>query len=219
MNGDWPLIGQNAAGHRFSPLTQIQASNVASLRLAWKYDMMRPGESLRSPVNNGRPAAPAHVADHAARRQRADVHHHAIRPGGRAGARNRQGDLGLPDPARQYGTPGQRSLAYRPADGTMPATIFFGTTGGFLLALDAETGTPSEWFGQRGAANLRTGMADGFPQANYGLTSPPVFYKDVIITGSRVQEQPALGPAGDVRGWNARTGKLLWAFHTVPAAR
>ena len=57
-SGDWPLIGQNAAGHRFSPLTQIQAGNVASLRLAWKYDMMRPGESLTIASTQGAPARP-----------------------------------------------------------------------------------------------------------------------------------------------------------------
>src|SRR5918993_5701206 len=215
VNGDWPLIGQNAAGHRFSPLTQIQASNVASLRLAWKYDMMRPGESLTIASTSGGPPRPrmSQITPLVVNGRM-----YVTTPFGRAAALEPETGKeiwGYQIP-EQYGTPGQRSLAYRPADGTMPATIFFGTTGGFLLALDAETGTPSESFGQRGAANLRPGMADGFPQANYGLTSPPGFYKDIIITGSRVQEQPALGPAGDVRGWNARTGKLLWTFHTVP---
>lgn len=214
-NGDWPLIGQNQAGHRFSPLTQIQAGNVASLRLAWKYDMMRPGESLTIASTQGAPARPrlSQITPLVVNGRM-----YVTTPFSRAVALEPETGKeiwGYQIP-ENYGTPGQRSLSYRPADDRMPARIFFGTTGGYLLALDAETGTPSESFGQRGAVNMRTGMADGFPQANYGLTSPPVFYKDIIITGSRVQEQPALGPAGDVRGWSARTGGLLWTFHTVP---
>ena len=49
-----------------------------------------------------------------------------------------------------------------------------------------------------------------------GLSSSPVIFKNLVITGSHVQEQPGLGPAGDVRAWNARTGQLAWTFHTVP---
>ncbi|MBM3558951.1 MAG: pyrroloquinoline quinone-dependent dehydrogenase [Alphaproteobacteria bacterium] len=215
VDGDWPVIGQNAAGHRFSPLAQIQPANVGSLRLAWRYDMMRPGESLAIAPAQGTPARPrmSQITPLVVNGRM-----FVTTPFNRAVALEPETgkeiwSYQIPD---TYGTQGQRSLAYRPGDGTMPATIFFGTTGGYLLALDAETGTPSESFGQRGAVNMRPGMADDFPQANYGLTSPPVFYKDIIITGSRVQEQPALGPAGDVRGWNVRTGQRLWTFHTIP---
>ncbi len=213
--GDWPLAGQNAAGHRFSPLTQIQPGNVATLQLAWKYDMMRPGERLAGASTTGAPARPrmSQLTPLVVNGRM-----FVTTPFSRAVALEPETgkEIWSYQIPEAYGTPGQRSLAYRPADATMPATIFFGTTGGFLLAVDAETGTPAEGFGQRGAVNMRAGMAEGFPQANYGMTSPPVFYKDIIITGSRVQEQPALGPAGDVRGWSARTGKLLWTFHTVP---
>ena len=213
--GDWPLIGQNAAGHRFSPLTQLQPGNVTGLRLAWKYDMMRPGDPATAAPTQGGPARPrlSQLTPLVVNGRM-----YVTTPFNRAVALEPETgkeiwNYQIPD---TYGTPGQRSLAYRAGDGTRPGMVFFGTTGGYLLALDAETGAPSESFGQRGAVNLRTGMADGFPQANYGLTSPPVFYKDIIITGSRVQEQPALGPAGDVRAWSARTGAPLWTFHTVP---
>jgi len=43
-----------------------------------------------------------------------------------------------------------------------------------------------------------------------------MIYKNVIITGSHTQDAPSLGPPGDARGWDARTGKLLWTFHSVP---
>ena len=51
-----------------------------------------------------------------------------------------------------------------------------------------------------------------------GLSSPPTVYKNLIITGSRNQENPPRGPLGDVRAWDAHTGKLVWTFRSVPQA-
>ncbi len=48
------------------------------------------------------------------------------------------------------------------------------------------------------------------------MTSPPLVYDDLVITGSAVQEFPPRGAAGDVRAWDARTGALVWTFHSVP---
>ena len=56
--------------------------------------------------------------------------------------------------------------------------------------------------------------AERYP--SYGLTSPPLVYRNLVITGSATQEFPPRGAAGAVRGWDAITGKLLWTFHSVP---
>ncbi|HMJ88061.1 MAG TPA: PQQ-binding-like beta-propeller repeat protein, partial [Vicinamibacterales bacterium] len=51
----------------------------------------------------------------------------------------------------------------------------------------------------------------------FSLTSPPSIYKNIVITGGNNGEaSPSYGLYGDIRGWDARTGKLLWSFHTVP---
>jgi quinoprotein glucose dehydrogenase len=47
------------------------------------------------------------------------------------------------------------------------------------------------------------------------MTSPPTIYKEVIICGSIVPDADPLGPNGDVRGFDAKTGKLVWRFHTI----
>ena len=57
--------------------------------------------------------------------------------------------------------------------------------------------------------------------AAYSLLSSPTIYKNLIITGAGTGEGPGgsnggAGPAGDTRAWDARTGKLVWTFHTVP---
>ena len=70
-------------------------------------------------------------------------------------------------------------------------------------------------FGDRGFVDLKAGVrgVDG----PFMLESPPVVYKNVLITGgTNTEGEPSLGLYGDIRGWDARTGRLLWSFHTVP---
>jgi quinoprotein glucose dehydrogenase len=57
---------------------------------------------------------------------------------------------------------------------------------------------------------------NGLPNAYYGYSSPPDIYKNLAIIGSRVQEAPSKGAAGDVRAWDIITGKLAWTFHSIP---
>ena len=64
--------------------------------------------------------------------------------------------------------------------------------------------------------NLRPGVADGYPDSVYAVTSPPSIYKDLVIAGAEVPESPGHGPRGDVRAFDIRTGRLVWQFHTVP---
>jgi quinoprotein glucose dehydrogenase len=62
------------------------------------------------------------------------------------------------------------------------------------------------------------GCADRFERFQFGANSPPVVVRGVVVVGSFVQDgwRSMQGPPGDVRGYDARTGKLLWTFHTVP---
>src|SRR5262249_26561276 len=91
-----------------------------------------------------------------------------------------------------------------------------GTGDGRLIALEAKTGRPAAPFGDNGVVNLKSGITDAFPSALYAISSPPSVYRDVVIVGPATQEGPTLGPSGDPRAFDVRTGKLLWRFHTVP---
>ena len=64
--------------------------------------------------------------------------------------------------------------------------------------------------------DLRKGMADKFPLGSYGLTSPVAVCQDTIVTGAWVSDGEPQGPSGDIRGFDARSGRELWRFHTVP---
>jgi quinoprotein glucose dehydrogenase len=119
------------------------------------------------------------------------------------------------------GQPSLRGVEYWPGHKDAPAQIVFGTRDGRLIALDAKTGVPVKGFGEGGIVDMKTPDVMGAAPAqsrgpSYGMTTPPLMYKDLIITGAAVQEFPALGAAGDIRAWDVRTGKVVWIFHAVP---
>jgi glucose dehydrogenase len=109
-----------------------------------------------------------------------------------------------------------RGVAYWQSPNRDDRRILFGTFDGRLIALDAKTGKPCRDFGKDGTVNLRTGVADAYPGAEYSVTSPPAIYRDLVITGAAVPEYPSTGPSGAVRAFDVRSGRLVWTFHTVP---
>lgn len=211
----WPSSGHDLGGQRYSTLTQITPANVARLRVAWTYHMKPPadpgaaassrfqlseaiplviGGTMYLPTPYGRVVA----LDASTGREKWNV---AIPNGDRASL---------------------RGLAYWPGDGTAVPTILFGTRGGKLISLRASDGSLTPGFGTGGILDLKTPEVMGTgPDASYILPSPPIVYKNLVITGAGPGEGPGgpnggLGPAGDTRAWDARTGKLVWTFHTVP---
>ena len=85
----------------------------------------------------------------------------------------------------------------------------------FVYALDAATGKPVPRFGKDGRIDLREDLVRNPAEQVIYLTSPAVIYKDLMIVGGRVSDTlPASD--GDIRAYEVRTGKLRWAFHTIP---
>jgi len=114
------------------------------------------------------------------------------------------------------GNPSTRGVEYWPGDARTPPQIVFGSSDAKLYSLNAKTGKPNEAFGDKGIVNLDTPeILQGLPGRN-GLSSPPIVYKNLVITGGTTQENPPRGPAGDVRAWDVHTGALVWTFRSVP---
>ena len=231
-DGDWPTYGHDAGGGRFSPLDQINPGNVAQLKPAWTFHM-RPEAA----------AAPAEGAAAAAQREAEGAgpnRGNSRFSGSEATPLMVGGLLYLSTPYRTVvalqpetgktvwsydvpgpGQPSLRGVEYWSGNGHAAPEILFGTRDGRLIALDAKTGKPVVGFAAGGVLDMKTPDVMGQTPANsrfpaYGMTSPPLVYKDLVITGSAVQEFPAIGAYGDIRAWDAQTGKLAWTFHTVP---
>ncbi|HEX8484448.1 PQQ-binding-like beta-propeller repeat protein [Sphingomonas sp.] len=207
--GDWTGFGGDEAGTRYSGLTQIDPGNVARLIPVWTFEL-KPADSSskRLLVSNTTPLAIGgnlYLASPYGRIVALDGTTGAIR-----------WTFGLP---AEDGIAG-RSMGYWPGGKGASARLFFGTRSGQLIALDLATGKPPADFVpiQLRTAEIMNGTnGGGFPAGyTYQINSAPAIAGDVVITGARLQESPVEGPAGDVRGWDARTGKLLWTFHSVP---
>jgi len=202
---DWPTYGHDLAGTRYSPLKQIDAGNVTRLTRAWTYHMAG-GASAAAGQTRVAEVSP-------------------LVAGGKMYLTTPYGRVVALDPATGQeiwtyqvpeGNPATRGLEYRAGDQRSPPTVYFGTSTGKLIALNAETGKLVPGFGNEGVVDMKPGALNGLSNSFFGLASPPVVYKNVLITGAQVQETPSIGAAGDTRAWDARTGKLLWTFHSVP---
>jgi quinoprotein glucose dehydrogenase len=208
--GDWTAYGHDAGGTRYSPLTQITPANVARLQPVWTFHMNpafdpKVGKSPLGMLSQDTPLEIGGVL-------------YITTPYGRVvglDAISGRQIWAYQLPARD--NPPWRGLAWWPGTAKIAPRLFFGTIQGRLIALDARTGEPAAGFGDKGMVDLKTPeIMNGFPDAPYGFTAPPSIYRNVVILGSRVQESPSKGAAGDVRGFDAVSGKLLWTFHSIP---
>ncbi|MDB5702196.1 MAG: quinoprotein glucose dehydrogenase [Sphingomonadales bacterium] len=207
--GDWWSFGRDEGGGRYSPLGQITPANVAQLIPVWTFEL-KPADSTskRLLVSNTTPLAVDGVI------YLASPYGRVVALDGATGVE--RWSFPLPEGDGVAG----RAMDYWPGDAKTPSRLFFGTRSGKLVALNIATGRQADHFV---SIDLRTpevmnGSKDGDNPNNfaYEINSAPVLAGDVLITASRLQESPAQGPSGDIRGWDARTGKLLWTFHSVP---
>jgi quinoprotein glucose dehydrogenase len=94
--------------------------------------------------------------------------------------------------------------------------IFLGTRDSELIAIDADTGKACADFGEAGRVALREGIGEA-PDWEYYPTSPPVVVRDVVAIGALVADSVRVdAPSGVVRGFDVRTGALVWAWDPVP---
>ena len=183
---DWPRYARDLGGTRYSPLDDINKSNVENLDTAWNYRVRPEGGAgilggtvpividgiMYLPVGNAVVALEAHTG-------RA-LWSHPVE--------------GLV----------RRSVTWWPGDGELGPRIFY-NTGNEITALNPATGEPDESFGQGGSMTF-----EGTP---YGY--PPTIYKNVMLIGASTAEM-SRGPSGNSRAFDARTGEKLWEFNTVP---
>ncbi len=190
---DWPSYGNDPGAMRYSPLQQIHAGNVERLKLAWTFRSGRAGSEAIPIVVDGAMYVTA--------------------PDGIYAVVPETGEFLWKYDAKPVAL---RGLAYWAGRGGLHPRVFSGN-GQFLLALDSTTGKPAPGFGNEGRVDLKRGVLGDLKDGRYSLQSPPAVFGDVVITGcSNGEQMPSTGAYGDIRGWDAKTGKLLWTFHTVP---
>lgn len=209
-SGEWRSANLDNSANRYSPLEQITPANVTQLERAWSIHLKPAGYTGRPREDEAIPL----VIDGTMYLASPYGAIHAL--DATTGAA--KWTFTLPNNEQ----PSKRGLAYWPGDGTAPPSLIFGGLSGGMYSLKAADGTLNDGFGEHGVVNLKTPevMQTGMTSV-YSLLTAPTIYKNLIITGAGVGEGPGgsnggSGPAGDTRAWDARTGRLVWTFHTVP---
>ena len=201
-NTDWRVAGGDPGNTRFSPLDQINTTNVAQLQVAWTFHTGDgPGEIQATPIvvegvlytTTPALAVIALRADRGTLIWKFDP---------------RRTNDAQPADVKHV----NRGVVYW-ADGS-DRRIFF-SAGRRLYALDAPTGRPIRTFGDGGSVDLAAGLSRDIGDAYLVATSPGAIYKDLLIQGMRVGEEEGSAP-GDVRAYDVRTGSIRWTFHTIP---
>ncbi|PYR09641.1 MAG: quinoprotein glucose dehydrogenase [Acidobacteria bacterium] len=219
-NGDWFHYTADMHGSRYSPLDQINADNFNKLEVAWRFKTDNFGTFPEYKLE-GTPLAIRGILYTTAGTRR-DV----IALDGRTGEivwvhSMREGKRAAVAPRQLSG----RGVSYW-TDGKGDERIVYVTTGYRLVELNAKTGAPVASFGKDGIIDLKLGAVKGkgeqidLETGEIGVHSTPGIVKDTIIVGSAMREGATVpthnNTKGLVRAFDARTGKLLWTFNTIP---
>ena len=237
---EWPTYGHDKGGMRFSPLTQISPANVSKLGVAWVYHMKPAGVEVAPRGGGGRaggqqaaaggrgaitgggvgglfndssiPVSPSLAVSDVLYAQSESTPlvingvMYATTPYSRIIALNPQ--TGKEVWVYQIPNNGQastRGLEYWAGDAKSPPRLYFHSSYGGIIALDVKTGSPVTSFGAGGMLAVGSVGSSG---------SPPIIVGDTIVSqGANPNSEPS---GGDVRGFDLRTGKQLWTFHSVP---
>lgn len=217
--GSWPAYGADNRASKYSPLDQINKRNVNQLRIAWRWESpdseilkqhsdLRPGEFQVTPIMIGGVLYASTAMSQ------------VVAIDARTGK-----TIWRFDPetwrVKRPNTKGFQTRGVAWWSAGQQARIFMAAGDSRLIALDAKTGKKILSFGEDGEINLRkVGLSrpvEG-PSELYGNSSPPIICRDVVVVGGYISDRATQRPMppGDVRGFDVRTGKLLWTFHTIP---
>ena len=223
FSADWPSYGGDNGSQKYSTLEQVNASNVADLVTAWSWE---------SPDN-------ATVADNIAQQN-----YRAVPAGFKATPIVIEGVMYVPSSfgrvvaldaasgeekwvfdteAWSSGRPANlgynsRGVGYWSSEDKQ--RIFFATNDANLWSIDALTGLPDSSFGDGGKIDLSLGLGREIDKRQYGVVSPPLVTNDIVVVNSIINDGPTTKemPPGNVRGFDPRTGDIVWMFETIPQA-
>jgi quinoprotein glucose dehydrogenase len=207
-NTNWEAYLGDKSSSQFTPLTQINKSNVKNLKIAWEYnsgdiDVKKSRTQIQcNPlvidgiVYGSSPKLIFFALDAATGQEL-----WKFKP-------FKDGEI------KGFAIGNNRGLAYW--TNGVDKSLFF-TAGPYIFALDAKTGQLIQHFGKNGKVDLHEGLGRNVEGLFINSNTPGIIYKDKLILGSRVSESGGAGAVpGHIRAYNVKTGKQEWIFHTIP---
>ena len=217
-DGQWASYGGDDGSTKYAPLDQIDAGNVDQLEVAWTWAsadnaVLAQNRELSA---RGFKGTPVMVDGVLYVRTSLSI---VVAIDAATGEQLWVRDVGSYDAGRPTNLGfNTRGVAHW-SDG-VESRIFLATGDSHLWSFDAATGQPIGRFGGDGKVDLTQGLLREVPRGAYQVMSPPMVVGDVVIVGSSISDGPQnmTAPPGDIRGFDTRTGRLLWTFHTVAQA-
>ena len=215
-DGQWRSYGGDLGSTKYAPLDQIDRQNVKDLRVVWEWispdnALAKENRGLRSfgykstplmvddvlYINTSFGAVAAIDAQTGLQKWVFDTE------SWKAG---RPTNLGFNHRGVGYWREGEQERILMPANDA------------FLWSLDAKTGKPDPAFGDGGKVDLTKGLGREVSRRLYTVMSAPLVIRDVVVVGSSIFDGPTrmAMPPGHVRGFDVRTGKQRWIFHSIP---
>jgi len=215
---DWPTYGGGLSAQHYSARTQIDRANVRDLAIAWIFHtgaLRKPGRTNRRSNFEANPIL------WQGRLYLDTPYDEVFALDAASGKKVWSYD---PEVSHEtgFGIVASRGVALwhssqpgiRNCDSDR---VFVATLDRRLIALDASTGTPCSDFGEAGAVDLAESLHLKDTQW-YSFTSPPTVLGDVVVLGSSVADNQLVeAPSGVIRGFDARSGALLWSFEPLEA--
>ena len=219
VDAGWPTYGGDPGGQRYSVATQINRANVGQLHQVWTYHTKalkpdRPG--TLSAAFESTPVLFHNML------YLTTPFNHVIALDAVTG-----GEKWTYDPQIAYKDLSEGMLVTnrgvaiwkgKNQQGSCLNRVFEGTLIGELIALDAVTGKPCPDFGKDGRVDLK--VDDAYKHGDsFSVTSAPTVLGDVVVVGSSISDNVAVDiERGSVRGFNVKSGKLVWSWDPIPWA-
>ena len=220
---EWPYVGADQAASKYSPLADVDASNVEQLEVAWTWEpnelpnqefRTRPGsfEVMPLMIDNVVYVSTMYTRvvalDAETGEQLWAFDPEAWRTGPEGGP---------PGGFKHRGVAVWPATANRTAGAGGDMRIFINSRDS-LYALNAADGSRIRSFGDDGRVLLTENFPNPVTHEMFDQTSPPVVFEDLVIVGSRVPDriQQRFDTPGSVQAFDVRTGERRWVFYTVP---
>ena len=210
---EWRHYGADQSSSKYSPAAQIDAATFSSLEVVWRWKSPD-GEIESKMPSHPFKATPLMVGGRLYVITGFNVIHALDAKTGeaiwsfdpKAYERGRVPHGGYNSRGVEFWTDGKQQR------------IIASTTSLQLVGLDAITGEPALGFGKDGIVDMREGLGRDYKEREIGVNAPPKVCGDVAVVGSIINDfgTSQQAPPGHVRGFDVRTGKQLWIFHTIP---
>lgn len=194
----WAIYRGDRGSHAYSALDQINRSNVDQLEVAWTYHTRDKREDPPSTIENN----PIVV----------DGIMYVTSPQLKVIALDAATGQELWNFETEGAGPNRGVVYWEDGDDKR----IFVSAGSNLYSLDATSGHLVTTFGNSGIVDLRKGLDRDASGLSVKATSPGIIYEDLLILGSSVSEGPDRAAPGHIRGYDVRTGRREWIFHTIP---